>query len=340
MSLLSKVTRRLRREAGPRVVSPVDLSDRPVARGVAQDYLLYRNEELPDLPVLSFPPSVPANRLSTGPDELVLGVARGTEAKVYPISTLQWHHIVNDELDGAPLTVAFCRKCFSGVALDPVVDDQALTFQVFGLYLGSMVMSDQQTGTVWAPFTGEALAGPLAGRRMRLEAVEMTTLPRWLERYPGSLVPDPAVMVTPDPLRPGQSEHARALRRSVPRWDPRLEARTIVLGVTVGRSSRAYVMDSERPGPPVFEDELAGTPLVLLAGRGAWPLAFERRVAGRTLAFTVEGDRVVDEGGSEWDGGNAVAGPMAGKSLDFLPSHLSEWYAWAAYHPDTDIVRP
>jgi hypothetical protein len=321
-------------------VIPVDLADRRIAGGLDRDHLLGRNEELPDLPVLSFPPTVPAARLSLEPNALILGASRRGEAKAYPISTLQWHHIVNDELGGAPFAVAFCRKCYSGVGLDPVIEGQRLTFDVFGLYLGSMVMIDEQTQTIWAPFTGDALVGPLVGHKLSFEPVETTTLPRWLAAHPNSLAPDPAVMVTPNPLGPGESEHAGALRRSVPTWDPRLPARELVLGVMVGNAARAYVVGSKPPGPMVVQDEVGGSPLVLVAGPGAWPLAYDRRVDGRTLAFRLSGGRMVDESGSVWKGWRAVDGPMAGASLGFVPSHLSEWYAWAAYHPDTGVAYP
>jgi hypothetical protein len=340
LSIVSRVTDRVLGRSRPRVTLPVDIGDRRMAEGLDRKHLFGRNAELPDLPVLMFPPAVPANGIAFPPDELVVGAARGGEAKVYPISTLQWHHIVNDDLAGEPLTIAFCRKCYSGVGLDPVVEGQRLTFQVFGLYLGSMVMSDDQTGTVWAPFTGQALVGPLAGRRLAFEPVEMTTLGRWLERHPDGLVPDPLVMVRPDPLVPGQSEHARALRRTVPRWDPRLDARELVLGVQVGGASRAYVVGSEPPGPMAFEDQLAGTPLLLLGEEGVWPLAYDRRLEGRILAFRLEAGKAVDDSGSSWKSGRAVNGPMTGAELAFVPSHLSEWYAWAANHPDTDVARP
>jgi hypothetical protein len=35
--------------------------------------------------------------------------------------------------------------------------------------------------------------------------------------------------------------------------------------------------------------------------------------------------------------GKAVSGPLAGESLDFIPSFISEWYGWSGYHPEVAL---
>ncbi len=42
--------------------------------------------------------------------------------------------------------------------------------------------------------------------------------------------------------------------------------------------------------------------------------------------------------GSRWNAsGLAVEGEQAGVQLAFVTSFLTEWYGWAAFHPDTTI---
>jgi len=67
-------------------------------------------------------------------------------------------------------------------------------------------------------------------------------------------------------------------------------------------------------------------------------------IDGKTLTFEAQkGDdksvKIVDkETGSQWSvEGVAVAGPMAGKKLTRLDCHLSQWYGWSAYFPETSI---
>jgi hypothetical protein len=41
---------------------------------------------------------------------------------------------------------------------------------------------------------------------------------------------------------------------------------------------------------------------------------------------------------SRWNSsGLAVAGELAGVQLSFVTSFFTEWYGWAAFHPDTTI---
>lgn len=41
------------------------------------------------------------------PDDKVIGVHLGGEAKAYPIRILNWHEVVNDTVNGIPVVVTF-----------------------------------------------------------------------------------------------------------------------------------------------------------------------------------------------------------------------------------------
>lgn len=41
------------------------------------------------------------------PDDPVIGVEIGGEAKAYPIKILNWHEVVNDTVGGTPIVVSF-----------------------------------------------------------------------------------------------------------------------------------------------------------------------------------------------------------------------------------------
>jgi hypothetical protein len=337
MRKLSRAANRLRGQYRPAHTQAVDLGDMPVAQGFSPSHLLHLEEGAP-LGSLSFPAAKPASTLDLAQDELVLGIILRGQARAYPLLLLRTYHVVNDTIGGDPVAVTFCPRCFSGVALDPVVDGKGLTFDVFGLYQGTMVMTDQQTGSIWTPMDGQALAGPLLGRRLELMPVEMTSLGAWNRNHPDSTAPDAQAPPKPNARGLGASRQDERLRKVVGRWDDRADPRTLVLGVEADGRARAYVLDTNRPGPRIFQDQLAETPIVLMASPGAWPLAFDRRAAGQTLEFRLDGERVVDTGGSEWAGGSAVAGPLSGTTLAFVASHPVEWWTWAAYHPNTELA--
>jgi hypothetical protein len=42
-----------------------------------------------------------------GPDDQVIGVRIGEEARAYPLKILNWHEAVNDSIQGLPILVTF-----------------------------------------------------------------------------------------------------------------------------------------------------------------------------------------------------------------------------------------
>jgi len=92
-------------------------------------------------------------------------------------------------------------------------------------------------------------------------------------------------------------------------------------------------------------DLLGEEPLVVFYNdESQMGLTYSRRLNGKVLEFfngPSEGFDLRDRGtGSIWNAqGEAVSGPLDGSTLSFVPSFLSEWYGWPAYHPDTGIFQ-
>jgi hypothetical protein len=319
---------------GPRLV-PVDLDDVRVAPNVSPDHLMKR---VGGPQALNEPPSVLARELDVPGDELALGLVGKGEVKLYPISVLTPAHIVNDRLDNTPVIVTFCRPCMSGLAFDPVLHGKKLSFDVFGTYRGVMAMVDRETHTVWAHMTGEALAGLLVGFRLAILPAQMGTWDRWLTLHPDALAPDVPI---PTNRRGSYSFGPVAQERTrLTAGDQRLPEATTVLGVAVGPLARAYVLeDSDRRDPWVLDDQIGNIPIAVLSPPGLWPLAFDRRTPRGPVDLRLEGDRVIDQHGSRWSwDGNAMTGPLAGARLRFVHSTTVQWFAWAAYRPDTEVA--
>ena len=70
-------------------------------------------------------------------------------------------------------------------------------------------------------------------------------------------------------------------------------------------------------------------------------VAFDPRIDGETLTFAEDGGLFVDaQTGSAWDlTGVALEGPLEGRRLRPLAQTNSFWFSWAAFNPDTAIVR-
>ncbi len=153
----------------------------------------------------------------TGPLEPVLSVAIGGEARAYPIAILLWHEIVNDEIGGVPIAATYCPLCNSGVVFDRRLDGETLLLGNTGrIRHYDMVMFDHGTESWWQQFSGRAIIGQLAGRKMKPIPARVESLSSFVERFADGLL-----LVPDNPrARPyGQTPYAGLERRKTPFGD-------------------------------------------------------------------------------------------------------------------------
>ncbi len=228
--------------------------------------------------------------------------------------------------------------CSSGVGFDPVIDGTRYTFDVAGLYNGLFVMSDRQTGSVWTHYDGTILTGPLAGT-----GAALTVRPLHHRRWSGWLADHPETSVLAREERyedrywettPGQPGLGREFLDTLVSLDTRLPENELVLGVDTGTGSRAYRL-AGADGPTVVADVLGGLPVIaVLDPDSVFGIAFEATVDGEVRSFQPTEGGLVDDLGGSWGLDGSGTG---GRSLRFVTSFVTEWYGWAAYHPDTGI---
>jgi uncharacterized protein DUF3179 len=120
---------------------------------------------------------------------------------------------------------------------------------------------------------------------------------------------------------------------------------TLVMGAVAPTGQRVYPLEGLSTSGGVVNDDLGGAPIVVSAfqAEGSYgALAFSRVVDGSILTFRTGSKGPTDgQTGSTWTyEGVAVAGPLAGSRLEFIPSHVSEWYVWAAHFPGIEIWSP
>ncbi len=92
------------------------------------------------------------------PQEPVIAMNIGGQARAYPLQILTWHEIANDTLAGVPVAVTFCPLCNSALAFDrrvPVADDALTDVQDFNSDVTTVTLDDdfmaayaRQTGNV------------------------------------------------------------------------------------------------------------------------------------------------------------------------------------------------
>lgn len=236
----------------------------------------------------------------------VLGLRVNNVAKAYPINILNYHEIVNDRFAATPVAITFCPLCGTGIAFNAVVDNTARSFGVSGLlYNSDVLMYDRETESLWSQILGKAVNGPSRGQALEPVPVLHTTWADWRRRHPDTLVlAEPRSFLRNYNVDPylGYADSKR-IWFPVANRDNRYPPKSVVIGAVI----------DGRPH--------------------AWPFAElprERQILTERIAdldITVEYDHATR------------AARITNARGDEVPSFTVFWFAWVAFHPDTDVWR-
>ncbi|MEM9652949.1 MAG: DUF3179 domain-containing protein [Actinomycetota bacterium] len=303
-------------------------------------------------------------------DEPVAVLTIDGQTRIYPAQILIWHEIVNDDINGRPVAMTYCPLCNSVVAFDATVTgpdggDLILDFGTSGaLYQSALVMYDRQTESLWTHFDGVAVIGTLLGANLDILPAAMVSWVDAREAHPEAAVLDrPADSSRPYGTVPYPNYEtappASAFVTVEP--DPRLAAKERVVGINLGdrriavdrralqqTGLRKIQIGAGEPDLVVLWEPGTASALdgeniedgVAVGSVGVF-LATTDEDADEPLRLSVDatGAVVDDRTGSTWNvRGQAIAGPLAGRTL--LPlAHLDTfWFAWSGYHPDTELI--
>ena len=224
------------------------------------------------------------------------------------------------------------------------VDNQALKFHLSGINNQNFIMRDEETGTWWQQVSGEAIHGPMQGKKLNAVFCDELTFAAWRQEHPEGRVlrPDEKVAAQYE-AEDWEAQYEKY--RVVTPVDPAdsLKPRTLLVGIDINGTAKAYPVESLQKQQLIL-DEVGGLPLFVLIGEDQKSArAFERRLDGRSLEFFVATEankrQLIDiETGSSWDfTGRCQSGKLAGKQLKPIPVLKDYWFDWKIYHPKTSI---
>jgi hypothetical protein len=235
----------------------------------------------------------------------VIGISHAGVAKAYPIKILDWHEIVNDHIARLPIVVSYCPLCGTGIVF------RAGDYGHFGvsglLYNSDVLMYDRNTGSLWSQIMSKAVSGPRLGAQLNPIPASHTTWRDWLSRYPDTLVLSTDTGFQRNYKRSPYLDYARTseLMFDVEFRNRAFRNKELVLGVSVNGTYKAYPFKVlKKHGQEEFHDQVGTQQLKILWSK-----------AEKTAT-------VFDQNGDE------------------MPSLIAYWFAWYAFHPDTDIFDP
>ena len=211
------------------------------------------------------------------------------------------------------------------------------------LYNNDLLMYNRNTDTpsLWAQALGEAVVGPKTGTLLDLLPVTQTQWGEWKAAHPDTTVLSTATGYNRDyNFNPyaGYDRDPGLLFPLNGKEDARLNRKTKVLGVRVGNTSKAYVLEDFRR-TQVVNDEVGGVPIVLIASPNSDTVRVYER---KTYQFEGNVERVVEIGTNDvWTiSEDALSNPKTGDFLKRIPTaFVSFWFAWFSFYPDTIVYE-
>lgn len=294
-------------------------------------------------------------------EEPVIFFEHNGDARAYPLRIMTQHEIVNDEVGGIPVTVTFCPLCNSAIVFDRRLDGEVLDFGTSGnLRNSDLIMWDRQTESWWQQFTGEAIVGSLTGKKLQFLTATIISWKEFKVSKPEGKALDIDTGFNRSYTR---SPYAGYDRVDNPPFlfdgdlDGRLLPKERVVAVeldsgeavafpyTILREER--VVDYSKGDHEMviffnpntlssFVDGLTGD-FEEVGTSGV----FKPHVDDQRLTFKLDGDKFLDnETGSEWNIlGEAIQGPLTGKTLTPVLHGDHFWFAFGAFRPDTIIYQ-
>lgn len=276
---------------------------------------------------------------SIAKDKLVIAIELNGEAKAYPVQLIGYHHQVRDKVGGKEVMVTYCTVCRTGRVYEPIVQGKLEDFRLVGMDHFNALFEDATTKSWWRQATGEAVTGPLRGKKLNEIPCRQMTLEAWLNLHPGSgiLQPDKKFQLEYEHLADYDKGTVRSHleKRDSSSW----KDKSWVIGVTYGSYTKAYDWNrllKER----LLQDTLPGIPLIIFIEKDNETFHVLNRKQDSivySLQWSDNFDHLVDQNtNSKWNlNGKCIEGRSKGITLERVKAYQEFWHSWKEFHPRT-----
>ena len=296
-------------------------------------------------PALDKPPVVEASEADfLRETDLVIGFEINGEARAYPVLVASYHHVINDDLGGQPLTIATCGVCSSAAGFDPRMDGRTLNFRFDGIWQGMTVMYDRETESRWHHLTGACVKGARTGQSLRKIPCRYVHWSEWKKDYLETTVvkPQEGVPYLPDEeLIRGDGGYPRGFGQTIQDRSNLLRRYELVYGLEIDGNKWAFPFGELLRLASFVTNQQVGDRHVVVGVNGETGSAFgfDATIESMRLVFhDCRGGEIFATDGSVFNqAGVCTRGPLQGKRLKPLTGIQAEWYGWYATHPGTNV---
>lgn len=300
------------------------------------------------IPSIDNPNFTTANNTSfLNDNDLVVGIVKDNQAKAYPHIVLDWHEVVNDEINNTFITLNYCPLTGTAFAWESISNGTKTTFGVSGLlYNANLILYDRNTGSNWSQLRLECVNGQLINNKPKLMNVVETNWKTWRTLYPNTEVLTTQTGFSRTYGTSPYGDYATNNNRFI--FTPSITNSALpnkdrVYAIIDGNESKVYQFSNFNNGH-IIRDTFNGANYLIV---GNEDLIYGFKLSGDHENLTFEYDFsdseafFKDNEGNKWSiFGKAIEGPREGETLLGAKSVISYWFAIAAFYPNPEIYTP
>ena len=309
------------------------------------------------IPALTKPDFIPVFQINyLDNNDLVLLYRNNDIVRAYPHPILDWHEIINDELNGKNISVSYCPLTGSGIGYSGIIDYEnsmrETTFGVSGLlYNTNLILYDRLTDSYWSQMKLQCVAGELIGQNTDFIPLIETTFGTAKTLFPAMEVVSNSTGVYSVsqyaiyPYGDYKTDNNRLLFPIISD-DTRLPRKERVLGVLGDNNNRVYQFKNFTNAINVINDQLGDLPIVVIGSKDLnFIVAYVRRNnEGEELNFTNSDEKLPavmkDDKDNIYDlFGKVISGPDLEEQLEYSKSFMAFWFSFGAFYPGIDIYQ-
>ncbi len=283
------------------------------------------------------------------PEDLVVLVKYGDVVKAYPYKIMDYHEIVNDQIEDRYYALNYCPLTGTAMAWNRKLKLGVTTFGVSGLlFQSNLIPFDRETESDWSQMLRTSVRGFYKGEKIISYPVIETRWQTAKEMYPGLKV----LSTETGYNRPYQvypyddyiTADAKILFPIV-NVDYRLPFKERVHGFVVNEESMIFKREMFKSGPKLIQGEFEGEPFVVYGDyENDLFVSFSRKLKdGNPINFNLSEDSMSlqDEDGNTWDlFGYHISGPGPIEDLKLIDGITGYWFTFGSFFPQPVLYSP
>ena len=274
--------------------------------------------------------------------DIVAGIRVGETVKAYPLTILDWHEIVNDEVGSERIAYTYCPLTGTGIGWDRQINGRTTEFGVSGLLFNTNLMPyDRNTGSTWSQQRLDCVNGELIGTKAELHSFVEMSWATWKLAYPDSEVLNENTGFNRNYLIYPYGDYRTSAQTIFPidRDDNRLHPKTRVLGLEVNDEWMSIAFP-QGPGNQMMAYTRGADDVIAVGNTLRNFIVAFRPEIGRTYEALSDADFPAifqDDTGVRYDIlGTTMDG--SGPALELYPQFMGYWFSWGTFYPNLELL--